>query len=109
MQREIWMTDLNPVLGSEQSGIRPAVIVSGDSMNTHYSVVIICPLTTRLKPYKGCPVIQPDKLNKLKSASQIIPFQIRTIAKVRLKKRIGFISKETLEQIKEGINLYLNY
>ncbi|MEO6456112.1 MAG: type II toxin-antitoxin system PemK/MazF family toxin [Ginsengibacter sp.] len=109
MQREIWMTDLNPVQGSEQSGIRPAVIVSGDSMNEHYSVVIICPLTSKVKSYKGCPVIQPDKLNKLKSASQVIPFQIRTIAKSRLKKRIGMITEDTLEHVKEGLNIYLNY
>jgi mRNA interferase MazF len=109
MQREIWMTDLNPVQGSEQSGMRPAVIISGDSMNKYYSVVIICPLTTKLKPYKGCPVIQPDKLNKLKSVSQVISFQIRTIAKSRLKKRIGSIPEDVLEQIKDGVNIFLNY
>jgi mRNA interferase MazF len=109
MQKEIWMTDLNPVQGSEQSGIRPAVIISGDSMNKYYSVVIICPLTTKLKPYKSCPVIQPDKLNKLKFASQVISFQIRTIAKSRLKKRIGSVSEGILEQIKEGVNIILNY
>lgn len=109
MQKEIWMTDLNPVQGTEQSGIRPAVIVSGDSMNKYYNVVIICPLTTKVKPYKSCPVIQPDKLNKLRSVSQAIPFQIRTIAKSRLKKKIGSVSEGMLEQIKEGVNIILNY
>jgi mRNA interferase MazF len=109
MQKEIWMTDLNPVQGSKQSGIRPAVIISGDSMNKYYSVVIICPLTTKLKSYKSCPVIHPDKLNKLKSASQVISFQIRTIAKSRLKKRIGSIPEDVLEQIKDGVNIFLNY
>ena len=109
MQKEIWMTDLNPVQGSEQSGIRPAVIISGDSMNKYYSVVIICPLTTKLKPYKSCPVVKPDKFNKLKSDSQVISFQIRTIAKSRLKKRIGLISQDVLEQIKVGVNVFLNY
>ncbi|MEJ7671540.1 MAG: type II toxin-antitoxin system PemK/MazF family toxin [Chitinophagaceae bacterium] len=109
MQREIWMTDLNPAQGSEQSGVRPVVIVSGDIMNKFYSVVIICPLTSRLKNYRGCPVIQPDKLNKLKLSSQIIPFQIRTIAKSRLKKKIGLISEDILDQVKDGINIYLNY
>jgi len=109
MQKEIWMTDLNPVQGSEQSGIRPVVIISGNSMNKYYGVVIICPLTTKVKPYKSCPVIEPDKLNKLKSPSQVISFQIRTIAKSRLKKRIGSISESMLEQIKDGINIVLNY
>ena len=109
MQKEIWMADLNPVQGSEQRGIRPVVIISGDSMNKYYSVVIICPLTTKLKSYKSCPVIQPDKLNKLKSVSQVISFQIRTIAKSRLKKRIGLISGDVLDQIKDGVNIFLNY
>ncbi len=109
MQREIWMADLNPVQGSEQSGIRPVVIISGESMNKYYSVVIICPLTTKIKLYKSCPVIQPDKLNKLKSVSQVISFQIRTIDKLRLKKRVGSISEAMLEQIKDGVNNFLNY
>lgn len=109
MQKEIWMADLNPVQGSEQSGLRPVVIISGDSMNKYYSVVIICPLTTQIKNYKSCPVIQPDKINKLKSISQVISFQIRTISKLRLKKRVGYISENILEQIKEGVNVVLDY
>ena len=109
MQKEIWMADLNPVQGSEQSGVRPVVIVSGDSMNKYYNVVIICPLTTQVKNYKGCPVVQPDKINKLKSVSQVISFQIRTISKLRLKKRIGLISDNLLAQIKDGVNLVLDY
>ncbi|MEO8109626.1 MAG: type II toxin-antitoxin system PemK/MazF family toxin [Ginsengibacter sp.] len=109
MQREIWMADLNPVQGSEQSGVRPVVIVSGDSMNKYYNVVIICPLTTQIKNYKSCPVIQPDKMNKLKAASQVISFQIRTISKLRLKKRVGSISEQILKEIKEGVNIILEY
>lgn len=109
MQKEIWQADLNPVQGSEQSGIRPVVIISGESMNKNYNVVIICPLTTRVKPYRGCPVVEPDEINKLKSPSQIIPFQIRTIAKSRLKKRIGLISENLLKQIKEGLQMYLDF
>ncbi len=109
MQKEIWMADLNPVQGSEQSGVRPVVIISGDSMNKYYNVVIICPLTAQIKNYKSCPVIQPDKINKLKSVSQVISFQIRTISKLRLKKRVGSISERVLVQIKEGVNIVLDY
>ncbi len=52
MQKEIGMADLNPVIGSEQSGIRPVVIISGNTMNSHYRVVIICPLRARLNLIK---------------------------------------------------------
>lgn len=109
MQKEIWMVDLEPVVGSEQGGTRPVIIISGPSMNAHYPVVFICPLTSKIKPYKGCPVIQPDKNNKLKAVSQAIPFQIRTIAKSRLKKKIGSISEDQLDEIKRGLDIYLTY
>lgn len=109
MQKEIWMADLNPVAGSEQSGIRPVVIISGASMNQHYSIVIICPLTTKVKLYKGCPVITPDKTNNLKETNQAIPFQVRTISKMRLTKKLGLISEKDLENIKNGLDLFLTY
>lgn len=109
MQKEIWMADLNPVIGSEQSGIRPVVIVSGETMNRTYSVVIMCPLTTKIKPYKGCPVITPNKINNLSEIRQVIPFQVRTISKMRLTKKVGVISDGELENIKEGLNLFLTY
>ncbi len=109
MQREIWMADLEPVEGSEQGGTRPVIIISGPSMNAHYPVVFICPLTSKIKPYKGCPVIQPDKVNKLKVASQAIPFQIRTVSKSRLKKKIGLITEGQLDEIKRGLVIYLTY
>ena len=109
MQKEIWLADLEPVTGSEQGGTRPVVVISGPSMNEHYPVVFICPLTSKIKPYKGCPIIQPDKINKLKIASQAIPFQIRTVSKSRLKKRVGIITEEQLDEIKRGLDIYLTY
>jgi mRNA interferase MazF len=109
MQKEIWMADLNPVVGSEQSGIRPVIIISGASMNEHYSVVIMCPLTSKVKPLKGCPVISPNELNHLKTVSQAIPFQVRTISKSRLTKKIGSITNDELEGIQKGLEMFLKY
>lgn len=109
MQKEIWMADLNPVIGSEQSGIRPIVVISGETMNKLYSVVIMCPLISKVKPYKGCPVFSPNKTNNLTTTSQAIPFHIRTISKIRLTKKVGFISDDDLENIKQGLELFLTY
>ena len=109
MQKEIWMADLNPVIGSEQKGIRPVIIISGASMNDHYRVVIMCPLTTKIKPLKGCPVIPPNKINNLAVASQAIPFQIRTISKTRLAKKLGVVTDAELESIKQGLEMFLKY
>jgi len=109
MQKEIWIADLNPVLGSEQSGIRPVIIISGNTMNEHYSVVIICPLTSKVKPFKGCPVISPNRTNNLKTVSQAIPFHVRTISKVRLRTKMGTISSAELDSIKQGLQMFVTY
>jgi mRNA interferase MazF len=51
-QGELWYADLNPVVGSEQSGFRPMLVISGNLLNTYLNVVIYCPLTTKIKNYK---------------------------------------------------------
>ncbi len=108
-QKEIWMVDFNPVVGSEQSGIRPAVIVSGNTMNNIYKVGYVCPLSAKIKAFKGCPVLTSGNGNKLNLDSQVLSFQIRTISFLRLRDKIGEITDEQLEEIHRGINLYLHY
>ena len=103
-QGEIWHTNLNPVKGSEQSGMRPAVIVSGSVANIHLNAVICCPLTTKVKNYKGKVVLKPNISNKLTKASEILTFHICSISKARLVRKIGVISKEELQQIKGGFD-----
>ena len=108
-QAEIWYADLNPVKGSEQQGFRPVVIVSGNLMNEYLNTVICCPLTSKIKNYKGNVVIKPDQNNKLKQPSEILTAHIRSISKERLVRRIGVILSSELEQIKEGLNDMLRY
>ncbi len=60
-QGEIWYADLNPTKGSEQQGARPVVVISGDVLNTHLPIVIVCPLTTKIKNYKGNIILDPDQ------------------------------------------------
>jgi len=108
-QGEIWYSDLEPVRGSEQSGKRPVVIVSGPTMNTALQIIIVCPLTSVIKNIKGCIVIQKNQINSLKKDSEVLVLQVRTISKKRLSKKIGNITKDQIEQIKQGIDLYLNY
>ncbi len=108
-QGEIWYSDLEPVRGSEQSGKRPVVIVSGPTMNTALQIIIVCPLTSVIKNIKGCIVIQKNQINNLKKDSEVLVLQVRTISKKRLSKKIGNITKDQIEQIKQGIDLYLKY
>lgn len=95
-QGEIWMSDLNPVIGSEQAGRRPVVILSGNLMNKFLQVVITAPLTSKIKNYQGNPVLKPSPLNGLKQESELMVFHVRSISKDRLIEKVGEISKEEL-------------
>ena len=108
-QTEIWYADLNPIRGREQAGYRPVLIISGNMLNKYLEIVIICPLTTKIKNYKGNLVLIPTKQNGLDSTSEILTFHIRSISKDRLIKKVGKIEEEELMQIKVGLNEILRY
>ena len=92
-QGEIWEVYFNPTQGSEQSGRRPAVIVSG----------------TSIKNYKGNVVLGPTAINGLKASSEILTFHIRSISQERLVSKIGEISTQELEKIKGCLNDILRF
>ncbi len=108
-QGEIWYADLNPVKGSEQKGFRLVVIISGNLLNKYLNIVIVCPLTTKIKDYKGNLTLEPDQMNGLKNRSEIMTFHIRSVSKERLVKKIGKIRAEQLNEIKQGLNDILRY
>jgi len=108
-QREIWMADLNPVKGREQQGIRPVVIVSGNAMNDNLGISIVCPLTSKIKNYAGSIVLYKDEINFLDADSEVITFQIRTISKEKLIRKLGEITKIQLDILKKGLLEVLTY
>jgi len=108
-QCEIWYANLNPGKGSEQQGFRPVVIISGNLLNQYLQVVIACPLTTKIKNYKGNLVLEPNDENGLSEKSEIMTFHIRSVSKDRLVKKIGRISEEQLKQLKVGLDDILRY
>ena len=108
-QAEIWYADLNPVKGNEQAGYRPVVIISGNLLNKYLNIVVVCPLTTKIKNYKGNLVLKPTEQNGLDNTSEILTFHVRSVSKDRLVKKTGKISENELEQIKLGLNEILKY
>ncbi|MCY1720905.1 type II toxin-antitoxin system PemK/MazF family toxin [Prolixibacteraceae bacterium Z1-6] len=108
-QCELWLADLNPVRGSEQRGFRPVVIISGNVLNEYMPIVIACPLTTKIKGYKGNPILEPNTSNQLTKKSEILTFHIRSISKERLVKKIGRITDQQLEELKQGLGDILRY
>lgn len=108
-QGEIWNVYFNPVKGSEQAGNRPAVIISGNTMNTSFNLVVVCPITSSVHNYKGHPIITPNNENGLKNTSEILVFQVRTISKERFKKRLGIVTQDTLQMVHKTLNDILKY
>ncbi len=102
-QCEIWLADLNPVRGSEQQGTRPVVVISGNAMNVNLGIGIVCPVSSRVKHYAGCLVLRKDEKNGLEKDSEVITFQVRTIAQERLMRKLGEITTNQLETIKGGL------
>ena len=108
-QGEIWYANLSPSKGSEKAGLRPLVIISGNLLNEHLQVVITCPLTTKVKNYKGNVVLEPNDRNKLTKSSEILTFHIRSVSKDRLLRKVGEISDQDLVLVKQGLNDILRY
>jgi mRNA interferase MazF len=108
-QAEIWNVNLNPVKGSEQAGFRPVVILSGNLANEFLRTVIVCPLTTKIKGYKGNPVLEPDIKNGLKEKSEVLVFHIRSISKDRFVNKLGEVTPDCMEQMKKTLGDILRY
>lgn len=109
LQGEIWYANLSPSKGSEQAGLRPVLIISGNLLNQYLNIVICCPLTTKIKNYKGDLVLEPNKSNGLKQTSEILTFHIRSISKERLTKKVGKISAGEIKELKKYLNEILEY
>jgi mRNA interferase MazF len=108
-QREIWLADLNPAKGSEQGGLRPIVILSGNLLNQYLPIVIAAPLTSKIKKYKGNPVIKPSETNGLERESELLVFHIRSVSKDRLVKKTGSIDQSELDLAIKTLNDILKY
>ena len=103
---DIYYADLSPVVGSEQGGVRPVVIVQNDVGNKHSPTVIAAAITSRTEKAKLPTHIEvyADQ-NGLSKNSVILLEQIRTIDKRRLKEKMGHLKDETMEQVNRAINI----
>ncbi|AEM74705.1 type II toxin-antitoxin system PemK/MazF family toxin [Caldicellulosiruptor acetigenus] len=104
---EIWLVDLNPTRGHEQSGVRPAVIISVDEFNScPADLVVVVPITSKNKNIPMHVEIQPEH-SGLAKTSFAKPEDIRSISKERLVKKIGQLPKEKLKEMEEKIRILL--
>ena len=94
---DMFYADLSPVVGSEQGGIRPVLVIQNDTGNKYSPTVIVSAITSQLNKNKLPTHIELDsKVFGLKSDSVVLTEQIRTIDKSRLKEKIGHIQDDKI-------------
>ena len=104
---EVWLVDLNPVIGHEQSGVRPALIISDDMFNYSLAeMIIIVPITSK---YKGIPTHVELVSDILTMKSYIKTEDIRSVSTKRLIKKLGNASNEIMLLVEERIKLLLGF
>lgn len=109
-QWTIFMVDLDPVIGSEQAGRRPVLVVSDEVINQYLPILSVLPLTS----YKGRKVYPNECLltkneSGLARDSIVMAHQIRTISKERLQLPCGRIGDENIKsKIRKAMRLQLN-
>ena len=94
---DMFYADLSPVVGSEQGGIRPVLIIQNDRGNKYSPTVIAAAITSQMNKTKLPTHIEIDSEQcGLKNNSVVLAEQIRTIDKSRLKEKIGHIEDEQI-------------
>lgn len=105
---EIYFAQLNPVIGSEQGGVRPVLVVQNDIGNQYSPTTIILAITAQINKAK-LPTHVELKANMygLERDSVVLAEQIRTIDKTRLKQRIAVLKVETMQKVDQALMVSL--
>ena len=103
---DIFYADLSPVVGSEQGGVRPVLIIQNDVGNKYSPTVIAAAITSQINKAKLPTHIEiGSKDYGLLKDSVILLEQIRTIDKKRLKEKLGHLDDELMERVNEAIGI----
>ena len=107
---ELYYADLSPVVGSEQGGVRPVLIVQNDVGNKYSPTVIAAAVTSKINKAKLPTHIELPKSDYgLVKDSVILLEQIRTLDKRRLKERIGELNENTMHRVDRAILISLGF
>ena len=106
---DIFYADLRPVIGSEQGGIRPVLIIQNDVGNKHSPTIIVAAITSKMNKAKLPTHIElsADEYAMDKD-SVILLEQLRTIDKKRMKDKICHLDERIMERVNEGLKISLD-
>jgi mRNA interferase MazF len=109
-QYEIWLADLNPQIGTEPGKTRPVIVLQTNLLNKiPHPSTIICPITTLVEKDAEILRVHLKKgVSKLHEDCDIMIDQIRAIDNKRLIKKLGIVTPEIIEKIKENMAILLD-
>ena len=105
---DIYYANLSPVIGSEQGGLRPVLIVQNDIGNKYSPTIIVAAITAKLgKTHMPTHVDLPAKLCNLERDSLVLVEQLRTIDKSRLSKKVTTLDKHFMQEVNKALMISL--
>jgi mRNA interferase MazF len=109
-QYEIWIADLNPQIGTDPGKTRPVLIIQTNLLNKiPHPSTIVCPLTTKVKKDSEILRIHLKKgTANLQEACDVMIDQVRAIDNKRLIKRIGTLTMELADKVKENLQIIMD-
>ena len=95
---DVWLVHLEPTVGSENHKTRPCVVISPDEINDHQRTIIVAPMTTDSRP-------APFRISARHAGKvgRILLDQIRVVDKMRLAKRVGMLSVNTMSSALDAL------
>lgn len=104
---EIYYADLSPVVGSEQGGYRPVLILQNNKGNRYSTTVIVAPISSRMTK-NDLPTHVMIETCFLEKKSVILLEQIRTIDKKRIDEKLGSLSQDIMDKVNRAIKTSLD-
>ena len=106
---ELYYADLSPVIGSEQGGVRPVLIVQNDVGNKYSPTVIVAAITSQINKAKIPTHIELSTEYGLSKDSVLLLEQIRTLDKRRLKEKIGILDDKRMKDVNTALLISLGF
>ena len=100
---DIFYADLSPVVGSEQGGVRPVLVVQNDIGNKYSPTVIIAAITSQMNKVKLPTHVEVSAEFGLPKNSVVLLEQIRTIDKKRLREKVGYTDEFFMKKVNEAL------
>ena len=102
---ELYYADLSPVVGSEQGGVRPVLVVQNDIGNKYSPTVIVAAITSQINKAKIPTHIELGTTFGLSKDSVLLLEQIRTLDKQRLKEKMGSLDDSSMNMINQALSV----